>query len=64
MATRKRTGTKETDTVSIAVRVPATLAEAFEEVASGEERTVSAELRRLMRLRVREVFPQSEAALA
>lgn len=65
MATRKRTGaTAESTTISVAVRVPADLAEAFEDVASAEERTVSAELRRLMRLRVKEVFPQRELAAA
>lgn len=41
-------------TVNVAVRVPADLAEAFERVAVSEERTVSAEIRRLMRLRVAE----------
>lgn len=41
-------------TVNVAVRVPVTLAKAFERVASDEERTVSAEIRRLMRLRVTE----------
>jgi hypothetical protein len=42
------------ETVSVAVRVPADLARAFERVAVSEERTVSAEVRRLMRLRVEE----------
>jgi hypothetical protein len=45
---------KATDTVSVAVRVPADLARAFERVAESEERTVSAEVRRLMKLRVAE----------
>jgi hypothetical protein len=45
---------KQNETVSVAVRVPADLARAFERVAVSEERTVSAEVRRLMRLRVEE----------
>ncbi len=44
-----------TMTVNLAIRVPADLAEAFVQVAVSEERTVSAEIRRLMRLRVAEV---------
>lgn len=48
---------KDEKTVSVAVRVPAELATAFERVAVSEERTVSAEIRRLMRLRVAEVLP-------
>jgi hypothetical protein len=51
-------------TVNVAVRVPPDLAEAFERVAEREERTVSAEIRRLMRLRVEEVCPQREVATA
>jgi hypothetical protein len=51
-------------TVSLAVRVPADLAREFERVAVEEERTVSAEIRRLMRLRVAEVFPDREVATA
>jgi hypothetical protein len=46
--------TKVTKTVNVAVRVPADLAREFESVAVSEERTVSAEIRRLMRLRVAE----------
>jgi hypothetical protein len=42
------------ETVSVAIRVPVELAKAFERVAVQEERTVSAEIRRLMRLRVAE----------
>jgi hypothetical protein len=45
---------KQRETVSVAVRVPTDLARAFERVAVSEERTVSAEIRRLMRLRVDE----------
>jgi len=41
-------------TVNVAVRVPQDLVAAFEHVARDEERTVSAEIRRLMRLRVAE----------
>ncbi len=41
-------------TVNVAVRVPQDLVAAFEQVARDEERTVSAEIRRLMRLRVAE----------
>jgi hypothetical protein len=44
----------KTETVSVAVRVPVDLAREFERVAMSEERTVSAEVRRLMRLRVAE----------
>jgi len=62
MAIRKRAGT--TETISVTVRVPVDLAAAFEQAAEREERTVSAELRRLMRLRVAEVLPQREAAAA
>jgi len=62
MATRKRTGTAET--TSVTVRVPVDLAEAFGRAAEREDRTISAELRRLMRLRVEEVCPQREAAVA
>jgi len=51
-------------TVNIAVRVPADLASAFEEVALKEDRTVSAELRRLMRLRVSEILPHRGVAAA
>jgi hypothetical protein len=51
-------------TVNVAVRVPVELAQAFEEVATHEDRTVSAELRRLMRRRVAEVLPQREVAAA
>ena len=51
-------------TVNVAVRVPADLAQAFERVAVSEERTVSAEIRRLMRLRVAEVLPKQEVAPA
>jgi hypothetical protein len=51
-------------TVNVAVRVPADLADAFEEVARSEDRTVSAELRRLMRLRVAEVLPQGGVGAA
>jgi hypothetical protein len=51
-------------TVNVAVRVPADLAREFERVAVEEERTVSAEIRRLMRLRVAEVFPNGEVAAA
>jgi hypothetical protein len=47
-------GRKQRETVSVAVRVPADLAKAFERVAVSEERTVSAEVRRLMRMRVAE----------
>jgi hypothetical protein len=46
---------KKGETVSVAVRVPADLARAFERIAASEERTVSAEVRRLMRLRVDEM---------
>ncbi len=45
---------KQGETVNVAVRVPADLARQFERVAVEEERTVSAEIRRLMRLRVAE----------
>lgn len=41
-------------TINVAVRVPVELAAAFGRVAAQEERTVSAEIRRLMRLRVAE----------
>ena len=62
MATRKRTGTNVA-TTSVTVRVPTDLAEAFGRAAEREERTISAELRRLMRLRVEEVCqPQAAAA--
>lgn len=44
-------------TVNLAVRVPADLAQAFSEVAVREDRTVSAELRRLMKIRVAEKGP-------
>jgi len=50
--------------VNVALRVPADLAQAFEEVAVSEERSVSAEIRRLMRRRVEEVFPDRRAAAA
>ena len=53
MATRKRVDPVET--ISVTVRVPTDLAEAFEKAAIREERTVSAELRRLMKLRVAEL---------
>lgn len=39
-------------TVHITARVPADLARAFERVASAEDRSVSAELRRVMRRHV------------
>ncbi len=38
--------------VHIGLRVPPDLAAEFERVAAGDDRTVSSELRRLMRLRV------------
>lgn len=50
--------------VHVAVRVPADLAEAFGEVAANQDRTMSAEIRRLMRQRVAEVFPDREVATA
>lgn len=52
---------KREETVSVAVRVPADLARAFERVAHSEERTVSAEVRRLMRLRVTEKMMEQPA---
>ena len=55
---------KVVKTVNVAVRVPADLAREFERVAVAEDRTVSAEIRRLMRFRVAEVFPDREAAAA
>jgi hypothetical protein len=61
---RKPKGEAATVTVNVAVRVPIRLAEAFEEVAAHEDRTVSAELRRLMRLRVAEILPEREVAAA
>jgi hypothetical protein len=42
------------ETVYLGARVPAALAAAFERVAAGEDRTISAELRRLIRGRVEE----------
>jgi len=45
---------KASKTVSVAVRVPTDLAQAFERVAASQERTVSAEIRLLMRQRVSE----------
>jgi hypothetical protein len=55
MPKRDRKGDEPVATVNVAVRVPADLAQAFEQVAVREERTVSAEIRRLMRLRVAEM---------
>ena len=60
MATRKRTGTA--DTISVTVRVPVDLAEAFGRAAEREDRTISAELRRLMRRRVEEASRQEVIA--
>mgnify|MGYP001608434052 CR=1 FL=1 len=57
-----RKGGAPVTTVNVAVRVPADLAQAFERVAEIEDRTVSAEIRRLMRLRVAEVLPGREVA--
>lgn len=51
---RLKVRAKDGEKVNVAVRVPADLARAFERVAASEERTVSAEIRRLMRLRVAE----------
>jgi hypothetical protein len=64
MARARRKTEDQIPTATVAVRVPAALAEAFEEVANREDRTVSAELRRLMRIRVAEVLPQGEVAAA
>jgi metal-responsive CopG/Arc/MetJ family transcriptional regulator len=44
----------EQEQVRITVRVPAALAHALDRVARREERSLSAEIRRLMRLRVEE----------
>lgn len=50
------------ETVNVAVRVPVDLAHAFAQVAVQEERTVSQELRRLMRLRVAEALDRPSGA--
>lgn len=47
--------TRHQETVYIGARVPAQLAAAFERVATHEDRTISAELRRVIRQRVEEV---------
>lgn len=52
--------TDREETVYVGARVPATLATAFERVASNEDRTISAELRRLIRGRVEEVAKMVE----
>jgi len=61
MATKK-SPRPAAETTSLTVRVPADLAEAFVQAAEREERTVSAELRRLMRLRVKEVCREAATA--
>ncbi len=61
---RAKTNGTTTTTVSLAIRVPVDLAVEFERVAVGEERTVSGEIRRLMRLRVAEMTPNGEVATA
>jgi len=61
---RTKTNGTTTTTVSLAIRVPVDLAVEFERVAVGEERTVSGEIRRLMRLRVAEMTPNGEVATA
>ena len=43
--------------VQMSVRLPAELAEALERVAASEDRTVSAELRRIIRRHVSEASP-------
>lgn len=58
------TDSKGGKTVNVALRVPADLAREFERVAVSEERTVSAEIRRLMRLRVAEMIPSEREATA
>lgn len=45
---------------TLAVRVPRELHDAFAKAAAREDRTVSGELRRLMRLRVQELLPSGE----
>jgi hypothetical protein len=57
VAERRGENMRKTDreeTVYVGARVPAALAAAFERVASSEDRTISAELRRLIRGRVDE----------
>lgn len=51
------------ETVYVGARVPAGLAAAFEQVAVNEDRTISAELRRLIRRRVDEMMapPQQQS---
>lgn len=51
----------EQEQVRVTVRVPAVLIAALERVASKEERTVSAEIRRLIRRRVEEFGGTGEA---
>lgn len=52
MNTKRNIAPEPTQTVHIGFRVPEDLAENFERVAADNERTVSAELRHLMRQRV------------
>jgi predicted DNA-binding protein len=47
--------------VQVSVRVPVEMAEAFERVAASEDRTVSAELRRIMRRHILAVQGQGVA---
>jgi hypothetical protein len=54
---------REQEQMRVTVRVPTTLVAALEHVAAEEERTVSAEIRRLIRLRVGE-FNQTPQGVA
>jgi hypothetical protein len=51
----------EQEQVRVTVRIPATLVAALERVARKEERTMSAEIRRLIRHRVEEFGGTGEA---
>lgn len=55
MNTKRNLTTEPVQTVHIGFRVPEDLAENFERVASENERTVSAELRHLMRQHIEQV---------
>jgi predicted transcriptional regulator len=50
----------EQEQVRVTVRVPTDLVTALEQIAEREERTVSAEIRRLIRLRVNEFSLRKE----
>lgn len=59
MLGRMAAKTKRSDLVQFTVRVPPDVAETFERIVADEDRTVAAELRRMIRQRVEGVRTQA-----